>query len=91
MACKWSLFYRNRKCGSQISNKLPKVTKLEEGKAAIQNEMFECEPQPVLVSTDIENKKENQRNSVFPGTPDLSLTYKCQAQQPTQQFVILSS
>lgn len=53
--------------------------------------MFKREPQTVIASTDIENKKENQWNSLFPGTPDLSLTYKCQAQQPTQQFVILSS
>lgn len=67
-----------------MSSKLPKVTKLVEGRAAIKTKMFKCEPQTVIASIDIEKKKGNRRNSVFSRTQDLSFTYKCQAQQSIQ-------
>lgn len=49
--------------------------KASEGRAAIKTKMFKCELQTVIASTDIEKKKGNQGNSVFPRTQDLSFTY----------------
>lgn len=51
-----------------MSSKLSKVTKLVEGRAAIKTKMFKCELQTVIASIDIEKKKANQGNSVFPRT-----------------------
>lgn len=51
-----------------MSSKLSKVTKLVEGRAAIKTKMFKYELQTVIASIDIEKKKANQGNSVFPRT-----------------------
>lgn len=68
MAERWSLFHRHRKCDLQIWSKLPKVTKLAEGRAGNQTKRFDCAAQIVTASTDIKKKKKIQGNSVFPRT-----------------------
>lgn len=56
---------QTHKCGPQIWNKLPKVTKLEEGRAGNQIALSKCEAQTVIASIDRENTKKSQENRAF--------------------------
>lgn len=54
--------------GLQIWSKLSKLTKLAEGRAVDQTEVFECEALTVIASTDTEKKKKKQENRLFSQT-----------------------